>query len=205
MIRHTVIVATKNAHKVHELRLLLKDLPIDLVAVSDQYPDAPTVVEDGLTFEANAEKKARAIAAHTMTLCLADDSGLEVDALGGAPGIHSARYSGAGAKANVEKLLAALEGVPEAARTARFRCVIAVVDPARPDEPLLATGRCEGAIARAPRGAHGFGYDPIFLPVDRDGRTMAELDDAEKDAISHRGVACRALAPSLASWLRARR
>ena len=200
-----IVVATRNAGKVPELERLVALPGVSLVPITVLAPEMPDVVETGTTFEANAILKARQTALHTGEIALGDDSGLEVDALGGAPGIHSARYSGAGAKANVEKLLAALEGVPEAARTARFRCVIAVVDPARPDEPLLATGRCEGAIARAPRGAHGFGYDPIFLPVDRDGRTMAELDDAEKDAISHRGVACRALAPSLASWLRARR
>ena len=200
-----IVVATRNAGKVPELERLVALPGIALVPITLLAPEMPDVVETGTTFEANAVLKARETALHTGEIALGDDSGLEVDALGGAPGIHSARYSGGGPKANVEKLLAALVDVPDAARTARFRCVIAVVDPKRPGEPLLATGRCEGAIARAPRGAHGFGYDPIFLPVDRGGRTMAELADEEKDAISHRGVACRALTSPLAAWLGARR
>ncbi|MFO0666676.1 MAG: RdgB/HAM1 family non-canonical purine NTP pyrophosphatase [Polyangiaceae bacterium] len=220
MIRHTVIVATKNAHKVHELRLLLKDLPIDLVAVSDQYPDAPTVVEDGLTFEANAEKKARAIAAHTMTLCLADDSGLEVDALGGAPGVRSARYARERATdaENNAALIAALKAVHSTQdqegrhgqrddateATARFRCVLALVDPYTNDGATRFTeGSCEGHIATAPRGTHGFGYDPLFV-VKELGKTMAELTDVEKSAISHRGVATRKMVEVLRATLKER-
>ncbi len=200
-----IVVATRNAGKVPELERLVALPGITLVPVTVLAPDMPDVDETGASFEANAILKARQTALHTGEIALGDDSGLEVDALGGAPGIHSARYSGGGPRANVEKLLAALAGVADAARTARFRCVVAVVDPRDPEAPLLATGRCEGAIARAPRGVHGFGYDPIFVPASHAGVTMAELDDREKDAISHRGVACRALAPQLEAWLAARR
>ena len=212
VIRHTIVVATKNPHKVHELGLLLKDLPVDLVAVSDRYPDAPTVVEDGLTFEANAEKKARMIAAHTMTLCLADDSGLEVDALDGAPGVRSARYARERATdaENNAALMAALKATHESPdsegkiATARFRCVLALVDPyTNGGATQFTEGSCEGRIATAPRGTHGFGYDPLFV-VDSVGKTMAELTDLEKATISHRGVATRKMVDVLRATLHAR-
>lgn len=212
VIRHTVVVATKNPHKVHELGILLKDLPIDLVAVSDRYPDAPVVVEDGLTFEANAEKKARAISAHTMALCLADDSGLEVDALDGAPGVRSARYARERATdaENNAALMAALKATHESPdsegkiATARFRCVLALVDPyTNGGATQFTEGSCEGHIAKAPRGTHGFGYDPLFV-VDSVGKTMAELTDAEKASISHRGVATRKMVEVLRATLKAR-
>ena len=201
-----IVVATKNAGKLVELRQLLDVAGLDLVGIDQAGVELPDVEETGQTYRDNALLKARAVAAITGQLALADDSGLEVDALGGAPGVHSARYAGgAGARANTEKLLAAMEGVPAAERTARFRCVIAVVsaDSSRP--AVIVEGTCEGAITRAMRGAGGFGYDPVFdvapdelakLPG-RSGAsstlTMAELSDGEKNRISHRGKAVSAL------------
>lgn len=164
----------------------------------------PAPEEDGETFAENAIKKARAAALASGEMTLADDSGLEVDALNGAPGVHSARYAGdKGSAANMKKLLGALESVPEGMRSARFRCVLALVDPKGPlgEEVLLAEGRCEGTIARDPRGTGGFGYDPIFVPEGGEW-TMSELSDAEKDAISHRGKACAAMRLKIQEYLR---
>jgi XTP/dITP diphosphohydrolase len=198
--RRRLLVATKNEGKVAELRRILADLDVELVSADEL--GLPDVEETGETFEANALLKARAQAAASGLMTIADDSGLEVDALGGAPGVHSARYAGhagpGAAAANVRKLLTALEGVPDAARSARFRCVLALVDPEDPREghAALAEGRCEGWVAREPSGHGGFGYDPIFLPEGM-GCTMAELGDTEKDAISHRGRACAALRDQL--------
>jgi len=199
-----LVVATRNPGKVVELARLVAMPGVELVAIDAIDPAMADVIEDANSFEGNAIKKASEVARHTGSIALGDDSGLEVDALGGAPGIHSARWSGGGAKANVDKLLRELEGIDDARRTARFRCVLAVVDPRDLSATLLADGRCEGRIAHAPRGAHGFGYDPVFVPADHEV-TMAELGDAEKDAISHRGLACRALAPRLRTWLASRR
>ena len=199
-----IVVATRNPGKVVELARLVARPGIELVAVEALDGSMPDVIEDAASFEGNATKKAREVAAYFGTIALGDDSGLEVDALGGAPGIHSARWSGGGAKANVEKLLRDLEPVDDANRSARFRCVLALVDPREGADVLLVSGACEGRIARAPRGAHGFGYDPVFVPLACDGRTMAELGDEEKDAVSHRGLACRELASQLDAWLRAR-
>jgi XTP/dITP diphosphohydrolase len=196
-----IVVATRNPGKVVELARLLALPSIELIAIGDVDPAMPDVDEDATSYDGNAIKKACTTALHTGAIALGDDSGLEVDALGGAPGIHSARYSGGGAKANVVKMLAALESIEN--RSARFRCVLAVVDPRDADRPLIVRGTCEGAIAPAPRGEHGFGYDPIFVPRG-ETRHMAELGDREKDAISHRGAACRALAPLLVPWLAAR-
>jgi XTP/dITP diphosphohydrolase len=196
-----LLVATHNRGKIEEFRRILGGLGVALVGAGDL--NLPEVDEDGETFEANAIKKARALAAAARRITLADDSGLEVDALGGAPGVRSARYAGgAGPEANIRKLLAALEGVPPERRTARFRCVLALADPEGPlgERVELAAAACEGTIALAPRGSGGFGYDPIFIPAG-EVRTMAELAAAEKDALSHRGRACRALAPWLATYL----
>jgi XTP/dITP diphosphohydrolase len=197
-----LVVATRNPGKVLELARLVALPGLELVAIGELDPSMPDVVEDADSFDGNAIKKARETALHTALCALGDDSGLEVDALGGAPGIHSARWSGGGAKANVEKLLRELAGVPDERRTARFRCVLALVDPESDARTMIVRAACEGRIAHAPRGAHGFGYDPVFVPDACDGRTMAELGDAEKDAVSHRGLACRALAPQLDAWLR---
>jgi XTP/dITP diphosphohydrolase len=200
-----IVVATKNRGKLVELRQLLDVDGLELVGVDQAGVELPDVEETGETYEDNALLKARAIAALTGGLVLADDSGLEVDALGGAPGVHSARYAGdAGPRANTEKLLATMASVPDGARAARFRCVIVVVHAARPEHALIVSGSCEGAIARAMRGAGGFGYDPVFelapaelatLPgrAASEQLTMAELEETEKNLVSHRGRAVRRL------------
>lgn len=193
-----LLFATRNRGKLAELRALVAPHGIEVDSLDDV--DAPgEVEEDGETFTANAEKKARAALAATGLPALADDSGLEVDALDGAPGVRSARYAGPGQDdaANNAKLLAALAGVPDARRTARFRCALAFVDGA--GTLTVAEGTLEGRIGHAPRGAGGFGYDPLFLLPD--GRTLAELSAAEKNAISHRGQALRKMAPHLVARL----
>jgi len=192
-----LVVATANPGKLRELGALLAGLAGELVPQSSL--GVPAVVESGATFADNALLKARHAARHTGLPALADDSGLEVDALGGAPGVHSARYAGATADdaANNVKLLAALAaldaaGAAAAPRSARYRCVIACVRAADDPAPLLATGSWEGSIARTPRGTGGFGYDPLFV-VDAAGRTAAELPAQEKNRVSHRAAALAAL------------
>jgi XTP/dITP diphosphohydrolase len=196
-----VLIATKNAGKLVELRRIF-DLPgLELIGVDELDASIPDVDEDRDTLEGNAIKKASELAARTGLPTLADDSGLEVDAIGGAPGVHSARYSGGGPAANVTKLLAALADVPDERRTARFRCVLAFIDPSAGAEPIAVTsGACDGWITRERRGTGGFGYDPILVPAGRD-ETMAEIGDDEKDRLSHRGMACRAMRPVLEAWL----
>ena len=159
--------------------------------------DAPRVVEDGATYRDNARKKADAIARHCNTWALADDSGIEIDALGGRPGIFSARFAGPSAtdEENNRKLLEELRGVPEERRTARYRAVIVL---ASPDGLLASTeGTCEGRIGMSPRGTGGFGYDPLFLPDGHGGRTMAELGMEIKNRISHRAKALNNLSVEL--------
>ena len=193
MSRLRLVVATANAHKVAEITAILGDR-VELVP---RPAEVGEVVEDGATLEANARLKAAAICAATGEPAVADDTGLEVDALGGAPGVHSARYAGdAGdAAANMAKLLAALTDRDPQRRRARFRTVALVRFP--DGDEIVAEGAVEGWITTEPRGAIGFGYDPVFVPVDGDGRTFAELDPAEKNTISHRGRAFRALAERL--------
>jgi XTP/dITP diphosphohydrolase len=201
--RRTVVVATANRGKIRELKSLLAALPIQLVSMGDVSSRPIEIVEDGDTFEDNARKKARAVAASTALPTLADDSGLEVDALEGRPGVRSARYAGERATdaENNRKLLAALDAIgPGAPRTARFRCAVVFFDPARPDAEATAEGACEGEIAGAPRGGGGFGYDPIFL-VSGSGKTMAELPDDEKNRTSHRARAIANMVPHLRDWL----
>ena len=199
-----LVAATHNSNKLRELRALLGDLGVELCALGD-FPAAPAVCEDGRTFLANARKKAHAVARHAGQFAVADDSGLEVDVLGGAPGVRSARFAadagaGAGDQANVALLLQRLQGVPEAERTARFRCALVI---AAPDgRELVAEGRCAGRIIDAPRGTRGFGYDPIFVH-DSDARTFAELAPEEKNARSHRAQAVAALRPRLRPFLAA--
>lgn len=197
----TLVVATTNRGKLAEFRELLADLPLEVVGVGDILSDPPRIVEDGATFHENAMKKALTVARAASMLTLADDSGLEVDALDGAPGIRSARFAGERATdaENNALLLSALAGVSDDRRTARFRCVLVLVDPfSRTKEPnvVACEGACEGWIAREARGTAGFGYDPLFI-VDAQGRTMAELADLEKNAISHRAAAFRQLRPLL--------
>lgn len=188
-----LILATHNPKKLKELKQLM-DLPgLEIVSALD-IPNAPEVLEDGLTFQENAIKKAVALAKLTGCWALADDSGLEVDALNGAPGVHSARYAGEPVKyaANNRKLLQALKG--ETNRKARFRCVIALASPE--GETRCVDGTCEGVILDALQGRKGFGYDPLFQPEDYP-QTFAEMDAQEKNRISHRG---RALAAAKQAW-----
>jgi XTP/dITP diphosphohydrolase len=193
-----VVVATRNQGKLREIVPLLSGLALELVTIDALAPNAE-LREDGVTFEENALAKARQAAAATGLPAIADDSGLEVDALDGAPGVWSARYAGPGADddQNNAKLLDALRGVPASRRGARFRCVAAFVDPARGLE-VVRDGSCAGVILEGPRGSDGFGYDPLFL-VPAVGRTMAELPLDEKNRLSHRAAAFRALASALAA------
>ncbi|HEY8654049.1 MAG TPA: RdgB/HAM1 family non-canonical purine NTP pyrophosphatase [Dermatophilaceae bacterium] len=194
-----IVLATRNAHKVVELREILADLVVEIgveiVGVSE-FPDVEDVVEDGVTFAENATLKAVAVARATGLPSIADDSGLAVDVLGGAPGIFSARWAGAhgGDRANVDLLLSQLDDVRDEHRAAGFVCAAAL---AMPDgRVFLREGQVRGTLTRAPRGSNGFGYDPI-LQVDGDTRTLAEYDSDQKNAISHRGKALRALAADL--------
>jgi XTP/dITP diphosphohydrolase len=202
--RVTLVIASSNRAKILEFRALLGDLPVDVVGVSDVLHEKPTIVEGSESFEENAELKAKTIAEATLTLTLADDSGLEVDALGGRPGVRSARFAHDRATdaENNAALLTALANVEPEQRRARFRCVLVLIDPwALPGlPPLKAEGTCEGHIAREPRGGAGFGYDPLFI-VEGTNKTMAELPDAEKNEISHRALAVKALLPRVASLL----
>lgn len=188
-----LVVATTNPHKLEEIRSILAVPSLVLIGARD-LPGIPEVVEDGKTFESNAVKKAVATALFAKKWALADDSGLEVDALGGAPGVRSARYAGEPVSyaANNAKLLRELEN--DKPRTARFRCVIALSSPT--GSARTVEGRCEGAIAFEPKGAGGFGYDPLFVPEGRT-ETFAEMNPGEKNAISHRG---RALARAREEW-----
>jgi len=201
--RPRLLLASANQGKLRELRTILHGLPVELVGLDEAgRGDPPEVEETGETFLANALLKARAYAAWSGLAAVADDSGLEVDALGGAPGVRSARYAGPGAsdQANLDKLLAELAGVPPERRTARFRCVAALHDPATRWEDH-AEAAWEGRVLDAPRGSGGFGYDPVFLPDGWD-RTSAEVDQPTKDAASHRGKAFRALRPAIEAWAR---
>jgi XTP/dITP diphosphohydrolase len=189
-----LLVATTNPGKQREYRALLREVPAEIV-FPDELGITLEVEEDGATFRENAAKKARALARESGLLSAADDSGLEVDALGGEPGVRSARYAGPGADDPKRRkfLLEKLRPFP-APRTARFVCVIAIASPA--GEVSYAEGECRGEITFAERGTNGFGYDPIFQPEGY-GRTMAELSLEEKNEISHRARAARAAIPLL--------
>jgi XTP/dITP diphosphohydrolase len=191
-----VVLASSNKGKLRELSALLASLGYDVVTQDTLGIDTPP--ETGDTFAANALLKARHAAAVASLPALADDSGIEVDALNGRPGIYSARYAGEGAsdQDNLLKMLAEMHGVPETKRTARYQCVIAFVRTAEDPSPILAKGTWEGTLISHPRGLGGFGYDPIFIPSGFD-RTAAELDPAEKNSLSHRGQALRALMDQL--------
>jgi XTP/dITP diphosphohydrolase len=195
-----LLLASANRGKLRELRTILDGLPVELVGLAEAgLGEPPEVAETGATFLENALLKGRAYAAWSGLAAVADDSGLEVDALGGAPGVRSARYAGPGAddQANLDKLLAELAGVPPGRRTARFRCAAVLVDLAAGE--WHAEASWEGRVLEAPRGSGGFGYDPVFLPDGWD-RTSAEVDQATKDAASHRGQAFRALRPAIEAW-----
>jgi XTP/dITP diphosphohydrolase len=189
----TVVVATGNAGKLDEIRSALHTSGWRFVSAGELDDAWPTPEEDGDTFEANARIKARSAHERFGMAALADDSGLEVDALDGEPGVYSSRYAGpcADDAQNNERLLTALAGVPEAERTARFRCTMVLI--AQDGTETVASGSCEGQIGFEQCGDAGFGYDPLFLPEATPGRSMAQLTLAEKNAISHRGAALRAL------------
>ena len=198
-----VVLATRNEHKVVELRAILSDvgeeLGLEIVGAGD-FPGAPDVVEDEVSFEGNARLKAQALAEFTGLPSLADDSGLSVEVLGGAPGIFSARWAGRHGddRANLELLLAQTADVKDEHRAAAFVCAAVL---ALPNGTVRSTeGRMPGSLAREPRGANGFGYDPILL-VEGDTRHAAELSPEEKNAISHRGKAFRAMVPHLRDLL----
>jgi XTP/dITP diphosphohydrolase len=191
-----ILLATGNAHKLDEVQAILGDGWV--VEARD-----PGVEETGDTFEANALLKARALAAATGEPAVADDSGIEIDAIGGEPGIHSARWTAQGDW--IPRVLRELDGVPAAGRACRYVCVAAAVWPSGTGpggrDEVVVRGTVEGVVADAPRGEGGFGYDPIVVPVEGDGRTFAEMNDGEKHTLSHRGRAFRALAPHLAGQL----
>ena len=191
-----IVLASSNPGKVREINQLLADLDLHV------QPQSEFGVEDaeetGLTFVENAILKARNAAQHTGRPAIADDSGIEVDALNGAPGIYSARFAGAGAsdRDNLEKLLNDLQGVPEAERTARFQCLLVYLRHAADPTPLICQGTWEGRILTAPRGEHGFGYDPVFY-VPTHACSSAELPPEIKNSLSHRGQALRKLVSAL--------
>lgn len=181
-----LLLATRNADKVSEIRQALSSLDIAIIA-ADELPGLPAVIEDQNTLQGNALKKALTLSHASGLLTLADDTGLEVDALNGAPGVHTSRYAGTNASYddNIDKLLFALQGVPLEQRTARFCCVIALVCE---NYQETVTGLCEGLILDHRRGNSGFGYDPVFF-ISEYGCTLAELSVEEKNKISHRGMA----------------
>ncbi|MBV9099104.1 MAG: XTP/dITP diphosphatase [Frankiaceae bacterium] len=194
-----VVLATRNEHKIRELARILAPYGVALASL-DEWPDVPDVAETGATFAENALLKARAVAAATGLVAVADDSGLAVDALNGMPGVLSARWAGRHGDdaANLSLVLAQLADVPDERRTAAFVCAAAAVAPSGSE--LVVEGRVDGVLLRAPRGSGGFGYDPIFVPVGST-QTTAEMTAEEKDAISHRGKAFRELAPRLTELL----
>ena len=191
----TLVLATRNPGKISEIKALL---PGVRVAPAASFTGCPEPEETGRTFEENALIKARAVSLYTGKTALADDSGLEVDALDGAPGVHSARYAGRDPtdQDNIRRLLGALDGISDAERTARFRCVMAVVVP--DGRTWTVEGACEGRILQAPRGDAGFGYDPLFVPEGYEN-TFAELDAGVKNRISHRALALQRIADVLKS------
>ncbi len=196
----TIVVATGNMHKLTEIEAILSQaLPDTRFVALGQLGDFEDPEETGATFLENALIKAEAAVAQTGLSAIADDSGLVVDALGGEPGVYSARYAGVHGDdaANNEKLLEKMADVADGERTARFMSVIALVDTS--GVVRSGTGACEGMIGREGRGDHGFGYDPLFLPADTPGKTMAELTPEEKNAISHRFHALQDLVEQLAS------
>jgi XTP/dITP diphosphohydrolase len=200
-VTRQVVVATANPDKAREIRAVLADAGLALELV-DRPPEVPDVEETGATLEENARLKAEALRDATGLPAIADDTGLEVDALDGAPGVLSARYAGPGATYddNVRKLLAELASPPDAARSARFRTVVVLAQAHGPE--IAASGTVEGTITDEPRGAQGFGYDPVFAPAAAGGETFAEMEPARKHALSHRGQALRTLAVRMreAGW-----
>lgn len=200
-----VVMASGNLGKIRELEVLFAEPRIRLVSMKGLVPPGFDVEETGTTFEENAWLKAMQVCAELGRPALADDSGLEVDALGGRPGVYSARYAGVGAtdESNNELLLKELSEVPEASRTARFVCVLALCVPSKegPVRVASARGVIEGSINHGARGSHGFGYDPLFVARDLGGLTTAEISPEEKNRISHRAKAAKILSESISVWL----
>lgn len=184
-----LLIATRNKKKLAEIKDLLKDLDLKITSLFD-YPDLPEIEEDGKTFAANAIKKAATIALYTKKLTMGEDSGLQVKALGNAPGIYSARFSGSGAtdEKNNQKLLKSLKGIPTSKRQARYRCFVALVDGKNIVD--VVSGSCSGVITLKPAGTNGFGYDPLFL-IPRYGKTFGELPAEIKSKMSHRSRALK--------------
>lgn len=190
-----IVLATGNAGKLKEIREIFSGINVGIVAQSDF--DTPEAIEDGLSFVENAIIKARNAAAHTGLPALSDDSGIEVDALNGEPGIHSARYAG-NDESNIQRLLRELDSLPDSKRTARFQCVMVYLRHANDPVPVIAQGAWEGRILQAPQGEGGFGYDPVFYVPER-GCSAAELSSEDKNRLSHRGKALRQMLDALAS------
>jgi XTP/dITP diphosphohydrolase len=195
---HTLLLATSNLHKLEEFRAIFSDLPWRLFSLSDIHL-AIDVEETGITFAENAELKARTYAQMSNMLTLADDSGLEIDALGGAPGVYSARYLGSETSYDerFRVILELLKGLPLDQRSARFRCIIALAEPS--GDIRIVQGVVEGVIANSPRGTNGFGYDPIFY-LPEVGKTFAELEPEYKNRISHRARAVQSARKLLEKW-----
>ncbi|MGB9712330.1 MAG: XTP/dITP diphosphatase [Dissulfurimicrobium sp.] len=191
-----LVIASRNKGKIREITAIFSRPDIKFLCLDD-FPDIPDIVENGSTFEENAFIKAQTVALATCLPALADDSGLEVDSLGGAPGIYSARFAGEGAgdEENNRRLLEELKAIGDHKRTARFRCVVVLYHPS--GAWMTGEGVCEGVIAETLRGANGFGYDPLFIPYGGGNRTMAEIADKEKNALSHRAKALRDLIKKL--------
>ena len=196
-----IVIATKNQGKIREMMEAFRDLPVEVVSLAS-FGDLPDAVEDGATFAENARIKAKFYMEQTDCACLADDSGLEIAALGGAPGVYSARYAGyhADDATNNQKMLEELCIADVEESPANYCCALAFVD--RDGTVFTTTGSCNGVIRKRPQGHNGFGYDPYFYTDEFAGRTMAELDLAEKDRISHRGKALRQMAVKLEAYLK---
>lgn len=204
MMSKEILFATNNQGKVKELKEAFKKAGVDLdIKTNADLDNPPHVAETGKTFEANAKLKAHALADFSGMPTIADDSGLIVDALNGAPGVRSARYAGEAHNDahNNAKLLAELGGVPEEKRTAKFNTTIVVSMPGHFDQDLVVTGHCEGRIMPGPRGDDGFGYDPLFY-VPEKGKTFAEMSTDEKNEISHRGRAVEKLLKQFPAWIK---
>jgi len=194
-----LVIATSNQHKLKEFKSLLQGFPLTILSLKD-FPDIPAVVEDGKNFYENALKKALTVARHTDKLTVADDSGIEVDALEGKPGVYSARFAGEDAtdEANNAKLLKELKGVTSDRRGACFKCVLVIAPP--DGETAFVEGTCSGCIIQEARGEYGFGYDPLFLVPEYD-KTFSEITPEEKNKISHRARALQKLLKILPNYL----
>jgi XTP/dITP diphosphohydrolase len=194
-MQRRIVLATANIGKLNEIRKIFSGVDVDIVAQSEF--DTPEAIENGLTFVENAIIKARNAAAHTGLPALSDDSGIEVDALNGEPGIHSARYAGDD-ESNIQRLLRELDNVPDDRRTARFQCVMVYLRHANDPVPVITQGVWEGKILEAARGESGFGYDPVFYVPER-GCSAAQLSAEDKNSLSHRGKALRQMLAYLAA------